>query len=87
MMGAEDEALNPTQASAVLGIARSLVVHRMDIGDLPFRYVGKRRLVLMKDVLALKARLDIRQEALDALAEYTEDLIVSQVVWFGFFCS
>jgi hypothetical protein len=48
----------------------------MDIGDLPCRYVGKHRRALLKDVLALKARLDERQKSLDALAEDTEDLVV-----------
>jgi hypothetical protein len=47
----------------------------MDRGDLPFRYVGKHRRALLKDVLALKSRLDTRQSAMDALAEDTEDLI------------
>jgi hypothetical protein len=73
----EDQELSPTEASAILGISRPLVVHRMDIGDLPFRYVGKHRRALLKDVLALKARLDARQKALDDLAEDTEDLIVN----------
>ena len=36
--------------------ARPLVVHRMDIGDLPFRYVGKHSRASLKDVLALKER-------------------------------
>ncbi|QNA86665.1 DNA-binding protein [Sphingomonas sp. So64.6b] len=73
----EDQELSPTETSTVLGISRPLVVHRMDIGDLPFRYVGKHRRALLKDVLALKERLDARQKALDALAEDTEDLIVN----------
>lgn len=73
----EDQELSPTEASAILGISRPLVVLRMDRGDLPFRYVGKHRRALLKDVLALKARLDERQKALDALAEDTEDLIVT----------
>jgi hypothetical protein len=73
----EDQELSPTEASAILGISRPLVVHRMDIGDLPFRYVGKHRRTSLKDVLALKARLDARQRALDDLAEDTEDLIVN----------
>jgi hypothetical protein len=73
----EDQEISPTEASAVLGISRPLVVRRMDIGDLPFRYVGKHRRALLKDVLALKDRLDARQGALDALAEDTEDLIVN----------
>ncbi|MBB5041516.1 DNA-binding protein [Shinella fusca] len=72
---AEDQELSPTEASAVLGISRPLVVLRMDRGDLPFRYVGKHRRALLKDVLALKSKLDTRQAALDALADDTEDLI------------
>jgi hypothetical protein len=73
----EDQELSPTEASAILGISRPLVVLRMDRGDLPFRYVGKHRRALLRDVLALKAKLDVRQKALDELAEDTEDLIVN----------
>lgn len=54
---AEDQELSPTEISLILGISRPLVVLRMDRGDLPFRYVGKHRRALLKDVLALKARL------------------------------
>jgi len=72
---AEDQELSPTEASAILGISRPLVVLRMDRGDLPFRYVGKHRRALLKDVLALKSRLDARQAAMDALADDTENLI------------
>ncbi|MFP3547255.1 DNA-binding protein [Rhizobium sp. SIMBA_035] len=72
---AEDQELSPTEASTVLGISRPLVVLRMDRGDLPFRYVGKHRRALLKDVLAFKSRLDARQSAMDALAEDTEDLV------------
>lgn len=73
----EDQELSPTDASTILGISRPLVVLRMDRGDLPFRYVGKHRRAKLRDVLALKAKLDVRQKALDALAEDTEDLIVN----------
>lgn len=72
---AEDQELSPTEASAILGISRPIVVLRMDRGDLPFRYVGKHRRALLKDVLALKSRIDARQTTMDALAEDTEDLI------------
>ncbi|MBY5454625.1 MULTISPECIES: helix-turn-helix domain-containing protein [Rhizobium] len=72
---AEDQELSPTEVAAILGISRPLVVLRMDRGDLPFRYVGKHRRALLKDVLGLKSRLDVRQAAVDALAEDTEDLI------------
>ena len=74
---AEDQELSPTEASAILGISRPLVVLRMDRGDLPFRYVGKHRRALLRDVLALKAKLDVRQKALDELAEDAEDFIVN----------
>lgn len=72
---AEDQELSPTEASAILGISRPLVVLRMDRGDLPFRYVGKHRRAFLKDVLALKSKLDTRQSAMDALTDDTEDLI------------
>jgi hypothetical protein len=73
----EDQELSPTEASTILGISRPLVVHRMDIGDLPFRYVGKHRRTSLKDVLALKSKLDAGQKARKALAEDTEDLIAN----------
>lgn len=73
----EEQELSPTEASTILGISRPLVVLRMDRGDLPFRYVGKHRRASLKNVLALKAKLDAGQKALDALAEDTEDLIVN----------
>ena len=71
---AEDQELSPTEASAVLGISRPLVVLRMDRGDLPFRYVGKHRRALLKDVLALKAELDVRRKAMEDLAADAENL-------------
>ena len=46
----------------------------MDVGDLPFRYVGKHRRANLKDVLALKADMDAQQAAMEALAEDAEDL-------------
>lgn len=70
----EDQEMSPTEASAVLGISRPLVVHRMDIGDLPFRYVGKHRRALLKDVLTLKAKLDVQRKAMETLAADAEDL-------------
>ena len=46
----------------------------MDIGDLPFRYVGKHRRTKLKEVLALKTRIDAQQKAMEALAADAEDL-------------
>jgi hypothetical protein len=70
----EDQELSPTEASAILGISRPLVVHRMDVGDLPFRYVGKHRRASLKDVLALKAKLDVQRKAMEDLVDDAEDL-------------
>ena len=72
---AEDQELSPNDAADILGISRPLVVHRMDIGDLPFRYIGKHRRTKLKDVLALKAKIDAQQAAMEALAENTETLM------------
>jgi hypothetical protein len=70
----EYQELSPTDASAILGISRPLVVLRMDRGDLPFRYVGKHRRASLKDVLALKTKLDAQRSAMEALADDAEDL-------------
>ena len=55
--------------------ARGHDAYLADVGDLPFRYVGKHRRAKLKDVLALKTKIDAQQAALDALAENTETLI------------
>ncbi len=70
----EDAEITPNEAAVILGVSRPLVVHRMDIGDLPFRYVGKHRRTRLADVLALKAKLDEQRSALQALAKDTDDL-------------
>jgi hypothetical protein len=66
---AEDQELSPNDAADILGISRPLVVHRMDVGDLPFRYVGKHRRAKLRDVLALKSQIDAQRVAMEALAE------------------
>ena len=70
----EDQELSPNDAASILGVSRPLVVHRMDIGDLPFRYVGKHRRATLKDVLGLKTRIDAQRAAMEALADDAEDL-------------
>lgn len=70
----EDQELSPNDASSILGVSRPLVVHRMDIGDLPFRYVGKHRRATLRNVLALKAKIDVQRAAMEALADDALDL-------------
>lgn len=71
---AEDQELSPNDIAEIVGVSRPLIVHRMDIGDLPFRYVGKHRRAKLRDVLALKKKIDEQQAAMEALAEDAEDL-------------
>ena len=71
---ADDRALGASEAARLLGIPRALVVHRMDIGDLPCRHSGGARLASLQDVLALKAQIDAQRAALQALAADAEDL-------------
>lgn len=71
---AEDQEVSPNDAAGILGMSRPLVVHRMDLGDLPFRYVGKHRRAKLKDVLALKTKIDAQCAAMEALADDAEDL-------------
>src|SRR5262249_24082381 len=71
----EEQELTPNEAARILGISRPLVVHRMEVGDLPFRYVGKHRRVRLKDVIALKTRMDAQRSALGELAGETESLM------------
>ena len=68
----EDQELSPNDAADILGISRPLVVHRMDAGDLPFRYVGKHRRTKLKDVLTLKTKIDAQRKAMAALAANIE---------------
>ena len=70
----EDQELSPHDAASILGVSRPLVVHRMDVGDLPFRYVGKHRRATLKDVLGLKVKIDAQRAAMKALADDAEDL-------------
>ncbi len=71
---AEDAEVSPNDAAAILGLSRPLVVHRMEAGDLAFRYVGKHRRAKLMDVLALKEKLDRQRALFDELAEETESL-------------
>ncbi len=71
---AEDREFSLDEAARILGLSCPLVAHRMEIGDLPFRYVGKQRRAVLKDILALKDRLDAQRAAMAALADDAVDL-------------
>jgi hypothetical protein len=71
----EDQEVTPNEAAVTLGMSRPLVVHRMEVGDLPFRLVGKHRRARLKDVLDLKGRFDCQRVAQAALVEDAEELM------------
>jgi hypothetical protein len=71
---AEDIEVSPNDAAEILGMSRPLVVHRMDIGDLPFHYVGNHRRAKLRDVLALKKKVDAQRAAMKKLTELGEEL-------------
>lgn len=70
----EDQELSPNDAARILGVSRPLVVHRMNIGDLPFRYVGAHRRATLRDVFALKTKIDAQRAAVEALADDADDI-------------
>jgi excisionase family DNA binding protein len=73
----EDAELSPEQAAMLLGMSRPLVVKRMDDGRLPFRYVGAHRRSRLSDVLKLQRQEQTQREALERLAEDSEDLMAN----------
>lgn len=77
----EDQGLRLTEASAILGISRLLVVLRMDRGDLPLRFVGRHRRALLKDVLTPKSRPVAPQAPMDALADNTANPFETRDPW------
>ncbi len=70
----EQQELSPNDIARILGISRPLVVHRMEVGDLPFRQVGTHRRAVLKDVLDLKTKIDRQRTAMEALAADADDL-------------
>jgi excisionase family DNA binding protein len=70
----EDVEVSPNEAAEILGMSRPLVVHRMNMGDLPFHYVGSHRRAKLKDLLAFKEKVDAQQAAMKKLTEIGEEL-------------
>ena len=60
---AEDQELTPNEIARVVGLSRPLVVRRMDVGELPFRYIGKHRRAAWIATLPISSRCRWRWRA------------------------
>lgn len=66
--------MSPNEAGRILGLSRPLVVRRMEIGDLPFHYVGAHRRCTLQDVLKLKARIDAQNRLMTEVYQDFEEI-------------
>ena len=71
----ESSELTTKQAAEVLGVSRPFLIRVLEVGDIPFRKVGRHRRVLMKDVLAYKQTMQVKSRAaLDELVKLSEEM-------------
>jgi excisionase family DNA binding protein len=70
----ESSELTTKQAAELLGVSRPFLIVILESGAIPYRKIGRRRRVLMKDVLAYKKTMQVnRRAALDELVKASED--------------
>lgn len=70
----DDKEIDAVEAARIMHYPLPLTIHRMNLGDLPFRQVGQERRVKLKDVLTLKATIDEQRLAMRELVEDSEEL-------------
>ena len=68
-------ALTIDHAADILNVSRSFLLLLLEDKEIPYRVAGAHRLVLFRDVLAYKRRIDKgRLKALEELAEQAQEL-------------
>lgn len=70
----ENAELTTVQATEVLNVSRPFLIKLLDKGAIPHRKVGKHRRIRMEDVMAYKAAIDRKREAvLDQLVSEAQE--------------
>ena len=67
----ENEEMTPEEAAAFLHVSRPYLVKKLEVGELPFHWVGSHRRLLVADVLAYKEQR--RQQSLAMLQQLREE--------------
>jgi excisionase family DNA binding protein len=71
----EASELTTKQAAEVLGVSRPFLIGLLERNEIAHRKIGRHRRVLLKDVLAYKASMQVaRKQALDDLVKASEDV-------------
>ena len=77
----ERSGLTTVQASKMLGVSRQFFVNLLEKGEIPHHMVGTHRRVLIRDVMAYKAKRDkARNAVLRAMVQSEDDAGVYDVV-------
>jgi excisionase family DNA binding protein len=66
-----DEEVSPEKAAEFLHVSRPFLIKRLEVGELPFHWVGSHCRILMSDLIEYKRQR--RQRSLETLQQMRED--------------
>lgn len=71
----EDAEVSPEKAAEMLRISRPTLLTKLDIGEIPFHYVGTHRRIFVADVVASRRRQkELAQVALEQMRDEADDM-------------